>query len=398
MAAGKTEFWESLRTGSSGVSEISLFDTGGSGIRKAGEIKDFDPVRYLGEKGLRSLDRSTLLLTTAAKSAIDDASLAIDDTTADSMGVSIGATFGSLHSITQFDREGLLEGPRYVNPSHFPNTVINSPASRVSISFGIKGFNATVSTGMCASIDAMIYAMDFIKLERADCVLAGGVEELCEETFLGFYKAGLLSGSDGAEQINCPFDMRRNGFVLSEGSAVLVLERLENALERGATIYAEILGAANRFDASAYKRCNPEGTGLKAVVTHALADARLSPSNIDLICAHADSSREGDRMEAHVLEDIFGETLRKTSVTAVKSITGETYSASGALSAAACIGAINHSFVPPTLNYEAKDPECRVPNLIDTAIEKKINTAIVMSYDFHGNNAAMIIGDYKRPE
>ncbi len=176
------------------------------------------------------------MLSSAAKLAIDDAHLQINDENTNSIGVSIGTTFGSLHSISQFDREGLIEGPKYVNPSHFPNTVINSPASQVSIRFKIKGFNTTISTGFCAGLDAVIYASDFIRLNRADVVLAGGVEELCEETFLGFHNLGYLSGLNGSEPICCPFDARRNGIILSEGTAVLVLEDLEHALRRGAEI------------------------------------------------------------------------------------------------------------------------------------------------------------------
>jgi 3-oxoacyl-(acyl-carrier-protein) synthase len=192
IGIGKDAFCEALFQGKTGFKTISLFDTSSFNVHSAGEIRDFDPISFLGKKGLRTLDRSTRLLSSAAKLAIEDAHLQITDENTNSIGVSIGTTFGSLHSISQFDREGLIEGPRFVNPSYFPNTVINSPASQVSIRFKIKGFNTTISTGFCASLDAVSYAADFIKLNRADVVLAGGVEELCEETFLGFYRLGCL--------------------------------------------------------------------------------------------------------------------------------------------------------------------------------------------------------------
>lgn len=185
IGIGRVNYWDGLFHGKIGFRTISLFDTFPFNVHIAGEL-DFDPVLFLGKKGLRTLDRSTRLISSAAKLAIDDANLRITDENTYSMGVSIGTTFGSLHSISQFDREGLLEGPKYVNPSHFPNTVINSPASQVSIRFKIKGFNTTISTGFCASLDAVSYAADFIRLNRADVVLAGGVEELCEETFFWF--------------------------------------------------------------------------------------------------------------------------------------------------------------------------------------------------------------------
>src|SRR4030065_2926532 len=205
VGIGRENFWEALSQGKTGFRTISLFDTALYKVHIAGEISDFDPVSFLGKKGLRTLDRSTRLLSSAAKLAIDDAKLQITDENTNSIGVSIGTTFGSLHSISQFDREGLIEGPKFVNPSHFPNTVINSPASQVSIRFKIKGFNTTISTGFCAGLDAIYYAADFIKLNRADVILTGAVEELCEETFLGFHTLGYLSGSDSSEPICCPF-------------------------------------------------------------------------------------------------------------------------------------------------------------------------------------------------
>jgi 3-oxoacyl-[acyl-carrier-protein] synthase II len=242
VSIGREDYWEALFRGKTGFRTISLFDTTPFNVHIAGEISNFDPVSFLGKKGLRTLDRSTRLISSAAKLAIDDANLQITDENTNSIGVSIGTTFGSLHSISQFDREGIIEGPKYVNPSYFPNTVLNSPASQVSIRFKIKGFNTTISTGFCASLDAILYATDFIKLNRADVVLTGGVEELCEETFLGFHNLGYLSEIDGSEPISCPFDARRNGIILSEGAAVLVLEDLEHALRRGAEILAVVMG------------------------------------------------------------------------------------------------------------------------------------------------------------
>ena len=223
IAIGRDAYWERLSQGKTGFRPVTLFDTTPFHVNVAGEIDDFDPLSFLGKKGLRDLDRSTRLICSAAKLAINDSRLDITEDNTHSMGVSIGTTFGSLHSISQFDRSGLIDGPRYVNPSHFPNTVINSPASQVSIRFKIKGFNTTISTGFCASLDAVSYASDFIKLNRADVVLAGGVEELCEETFLGFHQLCCLSGTEGAEPVYCPFSARRHGIILSEGAGLLVL-------------------------------------------------------------------------------------------------------------------------------------------------------------------------------
>ncbi len=297
IGIGRNSYWEALLLGKPGFNPITLFDTSPFNVRIAGEIGDFDPAEFLGKKGLRELDRSARLICSAAKLAIDDAHLQVTAENTHSVGVSIGTTFGSLHSISEFDRSGLIEGPRYVNPSHFPNTVLNSPASRVSIRFQIRGFNTTISTGFCAALDAVSYACDFIKLERANVVLAGGVEELCEETFLGFYTLGYLSGIDASPPVSCPFDARRNGIILSEGAAILVLEEVQHALNRGAEILAAVKGCGNAFDASANGDFGHGRRGLRNAVTRALSDAALSPEDIDYICAGANSTKELDRAE-----------------------------------------------------------------------------------------------------
>ncbi|MBM4137669.1 MAG: beta-ketoacyl-[acyl-carrier-protein] synthase family protein, partial [Nitrospira sp.] len=338
IGIGRDKYWEGLIQGRTGFHKISLFDTSNLKVHIAGEINNFDPVEFLGKKGLRELDRSTRLICSSAKLAIDDAKLKITDENTNSIGVSIGTTFGSLHSISQFDREGLIEGPRYVNPSHFPNTVINSPASRISIRFKIKGFNTTISTGFCAGLDAVSYATDFIRLNRADVVLAGGVEELCEETFLGFYKLDCLSGTDGSDPLCCPFDVRRNGIILSEGASVLVLEDLEHALNREATIFARIMGYGNSFDPLADRNFNHAGKGLNNAIILALKDASLKSDDIDYISASANSTKGLDRMETAVIKEIFGEHSFKIPVSSIKSMVGESFSASGALSMAAAVG------------------------------------------------------------
>jgi 3-oxoacyl-[acyl-carrier-protein] synthase II len=394
IGIGKDGYWNALFQGKTGFRTISLFDTSQFRVHIAGEINNFDPVSFLGKKGLRTLDRSIRLISSAAKLAIDDANLQITDENTHSIGVSIGTTFGSLHSISQFDREGLIEGPKYVNPSHFPNTVINSPASQVSIRFKIKGFNTTISTGFCAGLDAVYYASDFIKLNRADIVLAGGVEELCEETFLGFHNLKCLSGTDGSEPMCCPFDTRRNGIILSEGAAVLMLENLEHALKRGAEILAVVLGYGNSFDPSADRDFSHRGNGLKDAISLALKDASLKPEDIDYISSCANSTKGLDRMETNVIKDVFGKHAHNIPVSSIKSMVGESFSASGALSLAAAVGAIKKGFIPPTMNYKEKDPECDLDYVPNESRQKNINTALITSVDPYGQNTAVILGKH----
>jgi len=393
IGIGRDRYQESLFLGRTGFKSVDLFDTSSFKVHIAGEISDFDPPALLGKKGLRSLDRSTLLLSSATKLAFDDSGLEITDQNANITGVSVGTTFGSLHSISQFDRTGLVEGPRYVNPSHFPNTVINSPASQVAIRFKIKGFNTTISTGFCAGLDAVAYAADFIKFGRAEAVLAGGVEELCEETFIGFHTAGLLSGTHGSGPICCPFDARRNGIILSEGAAVLVLESEDHALSRGAPVMAEVKGYGSAFDPSAGKS-GLSVRGLRNAITVALKEASVDAAEIDYICSGANSTRMLDRMETETIKEVFGDRAFQVPVSSVKSMVGETFSASGALSLAATICAIGKEIVPPTVNYRERDPVCDLDYVPNEARQRKILTAIVTSADLYGNNTALVIGKY----
>lgn len=390
LGTDKDEFWSGLLQGRTGFGNLTLFDTPQSGTLMAGEITDFDPVVFLGKKGLRELDRSTRLVCSASKLALDDAGLVIDGGNSDQVGVSIGATFGSLHSISQFDRVGLTEGPRYVNPSHFPNTVINSPASQISIRFRIKGFNTTISTGFCSGMDSLIYASDFIRLGRVEAVLAGGVEELCEETFQGFHLLGCLSGSDGSKQICCPFDKRRNGVVLSEGAAVIVLEDLATARKRGADILAVVLGYGTAFDLPAQK-----STGLGRAITAALIDADCSADEVDYISSCANSSVALDRLESRVIREIFGGRSRAIPVSSIKSMIGESFSASGSMSLSSAVGVLKNGFIPPTVNYLEKDTECNLDCVPNEARRENVKTALVTTSDPYGQNSAVVLGKYK---
>ena len=396
IGQGKDAFWEALRRGATGVRPVTLFDTAPFRVKTGGEIADFDALAYLGKKGLRDLDRSTRLVCSAAKLALDDSGLAISAESSRTVGVAIGTTFGSLHSIAQFDRAGLTEGPRFVNPSHFPNTVINSPASQVSIRFTIKGFNTTLSTGFCAGLDALSYAADFIELGKAEAVLAGGVEELCEETFRLFHDLGYLSGMSGAEPVSRPFDAGRDGFVLSEGSAVLVAENEEHARSRGADILAVILGCGNAFDPEADSTFERAGRGLKTAIAQALEEARVRPEDVGYVCSCANGTPGLDRMETRVLKEVLGEDARRVPVSSIKSMIGETFSASGALAVAAAVGVIRLGFVPPTVNHRQADPLCVLDIVPNAARSQTVKTVLVTAADPYGQNSALVVGGYDR--
>ena len=366
---GKEEFWSNCLAGVSGIKPITLFDISKYRCRYAGEISNFDPAKYLGPKGLRNLDRTTLLALVAAKLAIEDAKLELTDENRNDIGVVLGSTMGSVHSISEFDKEGLREGPRYVNPAHFPNTVINSPASQVAIRFGLRGLNATISTGFTAGLDAIGYALDMLQLGRAKKLLVGGVEEFCIQTFLGFYKVGFLAtAQNGAPPSYAPRDPKRSGTLLGEGAVFVILEPIEEAQARGATIYAELLGYSTYFHPGSLYRYDPEARGPVNAMRQALEEAKVSTDDIDAISACANSTKICDDMETTALDAIFNSRAGRIPVTTVKSLLGESFSAGGTFQLASTVGTLVH----------------------DTA-----DTALINTFGPMGTSSALVVARYR---
>ncbi len=393
---GKEAFWGALEKGETGIKEVSLFDTSKMTTKLAGEIKGFDAKVYLGEKGLRLLDRSTKLVNVASKLALDDAGFVVTEENTDEVGVVLGTTLGSVWSISEFDKQALIEGPRYVNPALFPNTVINSPASQVSIRFGIKGFNTTIATGFTSSFDALKYACDFIQWDRAKAVLAGGVEELCIQTYLGFYKLKFLAGSkdEPGVELSCPFDKRRNGIVFGEGSVMVLIEDLESAKARGARIYAEIRSIGYAFDPFRVNKYNRRGPGIRKALAEALAEAELMPKDINYISANANSTKEADLIETEAIKDVFGDASAKIPVSSIKSQVGETFSASGAMQMAAGVGSLERKFIPATLNYMEKDENCNLDYVPNKSRKAELKNILLSCFGPSGVSNCVILSKY----
>lgn len=390
IGIGKDAFWQALEEGKSGVKPVTLFDTSSIKVKMGAEISDFNPAGILGEKGLRNLDRATKLLLCAGRLALEDANLEINEENATSFATSIGTTMGSLWSISAFDKSSLRDGPHFVNPAEFPNTVINSPSSQLAIRFKTEGPCATISSGFTSGIDAIKYGIDLIRNSRAETVLVGAVEEFCEPTYLGFYKTKFLAGTKG-EEISCPFDKRRNGVIFGEGSAVLILEKEESARKRNTKIYARILGYGASFAPYAVNRYEPKGQGLKKAMNYALEDAGLKAGDIDYISAAANSTPEVDLIETNVIKEVFNDKAKDIPVSAVKSMVGETFSAGGALAVAATTGAITNGFIPPTINYQEKDAKCDLDYIPNHSRREKVNAALVNSFGPSGTNSSLII-------
>ena len=393
IGIGKDEFWKNLFAGKSGIKTITLFDTSKLKVKVGGEITDFDPHEILEEKRLIDLDRATLLLLSAAKLSLDDSRLQVNEKNTYRTGVVIGTTFGSLNSVSKYDQEALTEGPRYANPSVFPSTVGNSPASRVSIKFKIKGFNTTISTGISAGLDALEYAADLLALDRAEQVLVGSVEDLSHQTFMGLYKLDYLSGLHGSEPCSCPFDKKRDGVVFAEGATVFIVQDAKDVKDKS-SIYGQISGIGSAFDPARFYRYNPKGTGMKRAMKMALQEAELNPKDIDCIFANANSTRGADAIESLAIKEIFGDYAGKVPVTAIKSMAGETYSNSGLLAAAAALGAIEKGKISPVINYENKDRNCELNLVLDKSKKQKVSHAMVNTFGPNNKNTSVIMSRF----
>lgn len=383
-----------MKEGRSGIKPISRFDTNGFKCKLGGEVNNFNPTLFLGSKGLKNLDRTARLLCSATKLAIEDAKLTINYKNTDDIGVCTGTTLSSLWNFAEFERGAINEGPLFTDASLFPGTVVNAASSQVSIRFNIQGFNTTVSTGYTSGLDALRYAVDFIRLGRIKAVLVGGVESFALINFIGFYRLGFFAGIRG-EEISCPFDKRRNGIILSEGAAVALIEDEEYAKKRKANIFAEVKGIGNYFDAYKMGKYNPETEGLKESMKKAVRDSGLRITDIDYINASANSVSEQDRLETKAIKDVFGKSAYNIPVSSIKSMIGEPFSAGGLLQVAASAGSIASNFIPPTINYKAKDNDCDLDYVANKSRMARINNILINNFGPGGSNASLVISRYK---
>jgi 3-oxoacyl-[acyl-carrier-protein] synthase II len=387
IGTGKDRFWSALKAGATGIRPVSLFATTSFPCHQAGEISDFDAEPLLGKKGLKYLDRSTQLAASATALALEDAGLA-DRARDRQIGLVLGTTFGSIESISGFDRQILKEGPRSINPMGFPRTVINSPAGHVAIRYGLNGPNTTMSAGSASSLQAIAYAADFIQWGRAEVVLAGGVEELAESSYSGFCSTNLLSSASGdCPERAAPFDANRNGFSLGEGAAVFVIESADHAAERGVTVHARVLGGGVTYTPSP-----GDVSGAVQVMRRALADAELDAAAIGCICASANGSRTGDDVEARSIAAMFGGGGRAFPIYSIKSMIGETLGAAGAFQVASAVMALDEGVVPPTVNFSAGDPACPLDGVTAVPQTTQAWAAIINAFGADGIRACLVVG------
>ncbi|MCD6228655.1 MAG: beta-ketoacyl-[acyl-carrier-protein] synthase family protein [Candidatus Omnitrophica bacterium] len=391
---GKEDFWQSLEEGKNAITSIDIFDTKKFYVKVGGQIKNFDPKAYLGFRGLRNLDRSTLFLLSASKQVIEENGLEINDTNTDKIGVCTATTFSHLWPIVEFDREVLKEGIDFASPALFPLTVINAPSSQVSIRFNIQGFNTTVSTGYTSGIEALNYTWDALSTAKAEIVLCGGVESLDFSLFFGFHKLRYMGGINGPI-LSCPFDKRRNGPLLGEGCCVFKIEEFKKAEKEKSKIFAKIRSVSSFFDGFKMGKIHPQGEGLKRSIEEALESAGILTKDVDYISSCANSSQDLDRIEVKVLKKIFGKRLKNIPVSSIKSMLGESFSVASLFQITSCIGVMLNGKIPPTINYKEKDPECDIDCVPNKAQKKEVNIALVTSFGPGGYNGACILEKYK---
>lgn len=384
IGIGWAAFCRSLQEGLSGIGPLSLFEYSSNPLPLVGEIADFDPKPYLGNKGIRHFDRTSLLVTSVAKMALEDAGW--DEYPPESAGVVLGSTYGSIDSIAEFDTVALKEGGNYVNPMSFPNTVINAPASRISIACGAKGLCSTISTGEGSALDALIYASEFLSLERARFLLVGGGYGLGALTFRGLSDGGFL-GSGLSGEMPRPFGPDRKGAVLGEGACMMVLERAEDALARGAMPCMRLDGFASGF----YPPEEEESfvTGGAGVVEEALARAGVSKESVSCVMAHAGGDLLRDRLEARIIKRVFGSI--PVPVTTIKGYTGECLDAGGAFSLASALYSLkNRQFIP--VNGHGVGEDCPV-ELVRKKDEMPAGSILINGFSYTGNFSTVVVSN-----
>ncbi len=383
IGIGWTEFWDSLLQGRSGISPVTSFDTAGHFTRNAGEVRNFIPEDFIRKEELPSFSRASQLGLAAAQLAVKDANFFPESMPEMLVGVCMGTTMGSVQTVELIDelilqdrKEGTGAALLYQVPTH------TTPAS-ISRAFQLRGPNMMFSTACSAGNYAIGYGFDLIRHGRADVIFAGGSDPLSKVAFTGFNQFSAV-----APQKCQPFDKNRKGMIPAEGAGMLVLESLENALERGAPVYAEVLGYGLSCDA--YHMTTASVEGLAECMKKAMRDAGISHQDVDYISAHGTGTAANDRNECAAIREVFGRDYQKIPVSSIKSMLGHAMGAASALEGIACSLAVKNDVLPPTINFETPDPECDIDCVPNRARKHEVHIALNNSYAFGGNNASVV--------
>ncbi|MBE9042902.1 beta-ketoacyl-ACP synthase II [Pleurocapsales cyanobacterium LEGE 10410] len=391
-----TEYWSGLLQGRNGVGAITLFDASQHACQIAAEVKNFDPHQYLDKKEAKRMDRFAQFAVCASKQAIADADFVIDELNAERVGVLIGTGVGGLRVMEEQNENLLTKGPRKVSPFTIPMMISNMAAGLTAIHTGAKGPNSCTVTACAAGSHAIGDAFRLVQRGYATAMLCGGAEAAVTPlSFAGFCSAKALSTrNDDPAHASRPFDRDRDGFVMGEGSGILLLEELEHALARGAKIYAEIVGYGMTCDAYHMTSPVPGGQGAARAMELALADAELSPEQVDYINAHGTSTQANDSTETEAIKKVLGESSAKIVVSSTKSMTGHLLGGSGGIEAVAVAMAIANDRVPPTINLANPDPKCDLDYIPHTSRQRQVDVALSNSFGFGGHNVTLAFKKY----
>ncbi len=393
-------YWNNLINGVSGADMITQFDASKFKTRFACEIKGFDPTEFMDRKEARKLDRFAQIALVASDQAVLDAGITKENVDHDRVGVIFASGIGGLTTFTE-EVTNFVHGdgtPRF-NPFFIPKMILDIAAGQISMKHGFRGPNYAVVSACASSTNAIISAMDNLKLGKADIIITGGSEAVIGIAGMGGFNAmkAMSERNDDPKTASRPYDKDRDGFIMGEASGVLVLEELEHAIRRGAKIYCEVVGGGATADAYHLTAPHPEGLGARNVMNAALRDAGMQANEIDYINTHGTSTPLGDIAEAKAITEVFGEHAYHLNISATKSMTGHCLGAAGVIEAIACIQTVIHDIIPPTINHFTDDPDLdpRLNFTFNKAQKRVVNAALSNTFGFGGHNACVIVKKYK---
>ncbi|HOP92298.1 MAG TPA: beta-ketoacyl-ACP synthase II [Acetivibrio thermocellus] len=385
------EFWNAIKEGKCGITMVTKFDASNMPTKVAAEIKDFDPTKYIDKKEAKRMDPYCQYAMAASKMAVEMSGLDLDKVDKNKFGVIVGSGIGGITTFEEQFRVYIEKGPGRVSPFFIPMMISNMAAGQIAIQFGAKGFNECVVTACATSANAIGDAFKVIQRGDADVIITGGSEApITPLSFAGFCSMKAMTTTEDPALACRPFDAERNGFVMGEGAAILVLEELEHALKRGANILAEIVGYGVTNDAYHITAPAPEGEGAARCMKMAIDDAGIKPEDIDYINAHGTSTEYNDKFETAAIKTVFGEHARKLAVSSTKSMTGHLLGAAGAIEAIITVLSIKDGFLPPTINYRTPDPECDLDYVPNKGRSADITYALSNSLGFGGHNVTIV--------
>jgi 3-oxoacyl-[acyl-carrier-protein] synthase II len=398
LAIGTEETWRGLLEGRSGIAPITRFDTAAFATRFAGEVKSFDPTRWMTSREAKTVDLFIQYAIAAGTMAMEDSGLKIEGDFAERVGCYVGAGLGGLTTLENTHTTLTAKGPRHgISPFFVPQIIINLAPGQLSIRFGAKGPNMSHVSACSSSAHAIGEALRAIRYGDADAMICGGAEATVSPLGVGGFNSmrALSTHNEAPAEASRPFDRERDGFVIAEGSGIVIIEELEHARRRGAKIYAELCGYAANADAHHITAPAPEGEGAQRCMRLALKDAGWRPEEVDYINAHGTSTKMNDANESLAIKQVFGEHARKLMVSSTKSMTGHMLGAAGGVETAICALAISRGMVPPTINYTTPDPECDLDYVPNTAREVRVRKALSNSFGFGGTNACVALGEVR---